>query len=246
MSWRDNALVLEALSEQGYRDDDSTAPLRNDLLAAAVCDVFLRDPIHSTDDDILDKKARLVQVGLSDEQLLDAVFPGFRETHELSDEERQLLAKSPKDHPELEERSNAVSTLGALVWGTIGKTGRQGAAQKLIVLQSLLLIETKPAVKRDGITVTLKVATDDPDLIIEYFVRPRGDQLVRVSSGVRGDCEMVGSTFNALIPRMKAELGVHVTSAMSNLMQVATPDLGILTGGTARSSKALGSSAQKS
>lgn len=245
MSWRDNALVLEALAEQGYRDEDGTT-LRNDLLAASVCDVFLRNPIPASQDDILDKKARLVQIGLSNEQLLDAVFPGFRETHELSDEERQLLAKNPKDNPELEERSNAISTLATLVWGTIGKTGRQGAAQKLIVQRELLLIETKPPVRRDGVSVTLKAATDDPDLIIEYYVRPRGDQLVRVSGGVRDDCAMVGMTFDALIPRMKAELGVHVTSAMSNLMQVAAPDLSVLTAGNAKQAKALGSSAQKS
>lgn len=245
MSWRDNALVREALAEQGYRDEDGTT-LRNDLVARSVCDVFLRNPIRASQDEVLDKKANLVQVGLSSQQLLDAVFPGFRETHELSDEEQQLLKEKPKEFPDLEERNDAISALGTLLWGTIGKTGRQGAAQRLIVQNGLLLIETKPPVRRDGVSMTLKAATDDPDLIIEYYVRPRGDQLVRVSSGVRDDCAMVGMSFESLIPRMKAELGVHVTSAITNLMQVATPDLGVLTPGPARTTKALGPSAQKS
>lgn len=244
MSWRDNELALEALAVQGYYDED-TSTLRQDLLAAAIRDVFLRSPILASQDEVLDKKTNLTQVGLTRDQLLDSVFPEFRETHQLSDEEQQLLKKSPKDHPELEEREKAVSSIGTLVWGTLGKTQRAGAVQKLIVQRGMLLIEVK-SVMRDGASVTLKAATDDHDLIIEFYVRPRGDQLVKVSGGVRDDCSMVGMTFEGITGRMKAELGVHVSTAVTNLLQVATPDLGALTQGSAKAAKALTPSAQKS
>lgn len=245
MIWRDNALALEALAEQGYYDEDNNT-LRKDLLAASIRDVFLRNPIRSSQDDILDKKANLIQVGLTREQILDAIFPDFRETHQLSNEEQQLLKKSPKNHPELEERENAIAVVGNQVWGTLSKTQRAGAVQTLIVQRGLLLIETKPAVKRDGVPVTLKAVTDDHDLIIEYYVRPRGDQLVKVSGGVRDDCSMVGMTFEGITGRMKAELGLHVSAAVTNLMQVATPDLSALTSGPSKTAKALAPSAQKS
>jgi len=244
MSWRDNDLALEALAVQGYYDED-TSTLRQDLLATAICDVFLRNPIRSSQDEILDKKTDLIQAGLTRDQLLDAVFPEFRETHQLLNEEQQLLKKSPKDHPELDERDKAISSVGTLVWGTLGKTQRAGAVQKLIVQRGMLLIEAKPVI-RDGASVVLKAATDDHDLIIEFYVRPRGDQLVKVSGGVRDDCSMVGMTFEGITGRMKAELGVHVSTAVTNLLQVATPDLAALTQGSTKTAKALTPSAQKS
>ena len=74
----------------------------------------------------------------------------------------------------------------------------------------------------------VKAATDDHDLIIEFYVRPRGDQLVRVSGGVRDDCTMVGMTFEGISERMKRELGIHVTTAVGKLLQVASPDLAAL------------------
>ncbi|RJK92513.1 hypothetical protein [Vallicoccus soli] len=225
MSWRDNDLALEALAVQGYWDED-TRTLEQNTLALSLRDVFLRNPVRSSAQDVLDKKTTLFQAGLTKQQVLDKVLPGFREKYELSDEERTLLKKHPKDHPELEERDKAISEVSALLWGTLGKTSRAGAVQALIVQRSLLLIEAKTT--RDGAPVTVKAATDAQDLIIEFYVRPRGDQLVKVSGGVRDDCTMVGMTFEGISERMKRELGSHVTTAVGRLMQVAAPDFAAL------------------
>lgn len=176
-------------------------------------------------------------------QLLDLVFPEFRATHQLSDEEKLLLKKSPKDHPNLEERDKAITEVSTLAWGTLGKTSRAGAVQKLVVLQSMLLIEAKTT--REGTPIVVKAATDDHDLIIEFYIRPRGDQLVKVSGGVRDDCSMVGMTFEGITDRMKAELGVHVSTAVGNILQVASPNFSALTTGPARAAKALAANTQK-
>jgi hypothetical protein len=242
MTWRDNDLALEALAVQGYYDED-TNTLQQDTLAGALRDVFLRKPVRASQEDILDRKARFLTIGLSKTQLLDAIFPGFRERHMLSEDERVLLKKAPKDHPQLEERSKAITDLTTLLWGTLGKTSRSGGVQKLLVTQGLLLVETKAA--RDDVSVPVKAATDDQDLIIEWYVRPRGDQLVKVSGGVRDDCTMVGMTFEGINERMKRELGGSVTSAVANLLQVATPDLSALTA-PAKTSKAIAPGPAKS
>ncbi|MEU6072274.1 hypothetical protein [Micromonospora sp. NPDC047074] len=242
MSWRDNELALNALAVQGYYDEE-TRTLHQDTLASSLRDVFLRTPVRASNDDVLDKKSRLFQVGLTKPELLDKVLPGFREKHQLNDEERLLLKKNPKDHPDLEERNAAVNEVGTLLWGTMGKTSRSGAVQALLVQKSLLLIEAKAV--REGVQVVVKAATDDQDLIVEYYIRPRGDQLVRVSGGVRDDCTMVGMTFEGINERMKRELGISVTTAVGRLMQVASPDLAALTGGATRSTKAISSGSSK-
>jgi len=236
MSWRNNDLALEALAVQGYYDED-TRTLSQDLLAKSICEVFLRTPIRSSTNDVLDKKSALFQAGLTRIQVLDRVLPNFRARHELSDEERALLKKDPKAHPDLEERDTAINDLASLLWGTLGKTSRAGAVQALAVQNGLLLIEAKAS--RDGAPTTVKAVTDDQDLIIEFYVRPRGDQLVKVSGGVRDDCTMVGMAFEGINDRMKRELGVSVTTAVGRLMQVATPDLAALSAGPAKASKAL-------
>lgn len=244
MTWRDNALALDALETQGYYDEDEQV-LRTDLLASAIRDVFLRDPVSASADDPLDKTQRLIRVGLTRYQLLDAVFPDFRNTHELSDDEAALYKKNPREHPQLEERSKAIADIATLLWGTLGKTGRAGAVQVRLVQLGLLLIEAKN-VTRDGSSVSLKAATDDHDLILEHYVRPRGDQLVKISGGVRDDCSMVGMTFEGITDRMKRELGSHVTTAVGHLMQVAVPDFAALNGSSSgEQAKAISTSAQK-
>jgi len=245
MSWRDNDLALEALAVQGYYDEEAKT-LNQNSLAASLRDVFLRNPVRSSRTDVLDKKTKLFQIGLTKVQILDTVLPDFRSKYQLSDEERLLFKKEPKDHPNLEERDKAINEVSTLLWGTLGKTSRSGAVQSLIVQKSMLLIEAKTT--RDGAPAQVKAATDDPDLIIEFYVRPRGDQLVKVSGGVRDDCTMVGMTFDGITERMKAELGVSVTTAVGRLLQVATPDFAALDGTPAqvKASKAISSSPQKS
>lgn len=238
MSWRDNELARDALATEGYFNEE-TSTLNRDTLAAAVRDVFLKSPVRSARIDVLEKKSKFYQAGLTSEQLLDRILPGFRERYELNDEERLLLKKSAKDHPDLEERLSAISDVGNLLWGTMSKTSRVGAVQALLVQRGLLLVETKTT--RDNVRVNVKAATDDHDLIIEFYVQPRGDQLVRVSGGVRDDCTMVGMTFEGISERMKRELGMSVTSAVSNLLQVASPDLAALDMQPARSTKAISS-----
>src|SRR5215510_1846907 len=107
MSWRDNDLALTALAMQGYYDEEA-GTLLQDTLAAALRDVFLRAPVKASRADILDKKAKLFQSGLTKTDLVDKILPGFREQHQLNDEEQRLLKKSPLEHPELEERNSAV------------------------------------------------------------------------------------------------------------------------------------------
>ncbi len=236
MTWRDNELALEALAVQGYYDED-TNTLQQDSLAMALRDVFLRTPVRASDEDILDRKTRFFQTGLSKAELVDAIFPGFRERYTLTEDERVLLKKAPKDHPQLEERNSAINDLTTLLWGTLSKTSRAGGVQKLLVNKGLLLVETKAS--RNDVSVPVKAATDDQDLIIEWYVRPRGDQLVKISGGVRDDCTMVGMTFEGINERMKRELGGSVTAAVSNLMQVAAPDFAALNSGPSKSAKAL-------
>ncbi len=237
MSWRDNDLALEALAVQGYYDED-TRTLQQDPLATTIKDVFARKPLRASTEDILDRKARFFQdLGLTKTDVLDKVLPGFRQRYELSDEERLLFKKNPKDHPDLEERDKAIAEVATLLWGTLSKTGRAGAVQSLLVQVNLLLIEAKTT--RDGVSTTVKAATDDHDLIIEFYVRPRGDQLVKVSGGIRDDCTTVGMTFEGINDRMKKELGTHVATAVGKLLQVASPDLGALTGNAGRNAKAL-------
>lgn len=243
MTWRDNELALEALAVQGYYDEE-TRTLRQDTLAAALRDIFLRKPVRAASDDILERKARFYQAGLTRTQLLDLTLPGFRSNHELSDEERALLKKDPKNHPELEERDKAISDVMTLLWGTLGKTSRSGGVQKLLGNKGLLLVETKTT--RDDAPVTVKAATDDHDLILEWYVRPRGDQLVKVSGGVRDDCTHVGMTFEGISERMKRELGGSVTTAISNLLQVATPDFAALEGAPVKAPRALAPGSSKS
>jgi hypothetical protein len=242
MSWRDNVLALDALAVQGYWDEE-TRTLYQDTLSAALRDVFLRDPVKASKVDILEKKSKLFRTGLSKEQLLDVVLPGFRERHQLNDEERRLLKKSPRDHPDLEERDSAIAQVGNLLWGTMCKTGRAGHVQVLLVQKGLLLVDAKTT--RDNASVAVKAATDDQDLIIEFYVRPRGDQLVRVSGGVRDDCAMVGMTFDGISERMKRELGVHVTTAVGQLLQVASPDLAALDMRPAKDARAITSGTAK-
>lgn len=236
MSWRDNDLALEALAVQGYYNEE-TKTLEQNLLAASLRDVFLRKPVLDSQDDVLDKKTRLFEDGLTKTQVLDLVFPHFRSKHELTDQERLVYKKDPKNHPELEERDKAIAELSTLLWGTLGKTSRAGAVQTLVVQKNLLLIEAKTT--RDGASVTVKAATDDQDLIIEFYVRPRGDQLVKVSGGVRDDCTMVGMTFDGIADRMKAELGASVTTAVGRLLQVAAPDFAALNGAPVKVAKAV-------
>jgi hypothetical protein len=236
MSWRDNELALEALAVQGYYDEELRT-LSQSTLAAALRDVFLRKPVRASNGDPLDKKNTLFQTGLTKDQLVDLVLPGFRSKNELSVDELTLLKKDPRNHPDLEERNSAVNDAGTLLWGTLGKTSRSGAVQALIIQKGLLLVEAKTA--RDGAPATVKAATDDHDLIIEFYVRPRGDQLVKVSGGVRDDCTMVGMTFDGINERMKRELGSSVTTAVGRLMQVASPDFAALDSGLGKTAKAI-------
>ena len=236
MVWRENDLALEALATQGYYDED-TKTLRQDILATALRDVFLRQPVKAASDDILERKARFHQAGLTKLQLVDSIFPGFRKSNELSNEEYALLKKNPKEHPDLEERDKAISDITTLLWGTLSKTSRSGGVQKLLVNKGLLLVETKTT--RHDLPAVVKAATDDHDLILEWYVRPRGDQLVKVSGGVRDDCTMVAMTFEGISDRMKRELGGSVTTAISNLMQVATPDFAALDSSAGKAVKAI-------
>lgn len=243
MTWRDNDLALEALEVQGYYDEE-TRTLQQDVLAAALRDVFLRQVARASTEDILDKKSNLFQVGLTKVQVLDFILPSFRSKNELSAEERVLLRKDPKNNPGLEERDKAIADVSALLWGTLSKTSRSGAVQQLVVQKGLLLIEAKTT--RDGVPAVVKAATDDHDLIIEFYVRPRGDQLVKVSGGVRDDCTMVGMAFDGINDRMKRELGTSVTTAVGRLLQVAAPDFVALTAGPAKPQKSLSPAASKS
>jgi len=242
MSWRDNDLALDALAVQGYYDEEA-GTLHQDTLAAALRDVFLRAPVRASRADVLDKKSNLFQTGLDKTELLDKILPGFREQYQLNDEERRLFKKSPREHPDLEERDGAINQTTNLLWGTLSKTGRAGAVQMLLIQKGLLLVEAKTS--RDNAPATVKAATDDQDLIIEFYVRPRGDQLVRISGGVRDDCSMVGMTFDGISERMKRELGVHVTTAVGQLLQVASPDLAALDMRPMKEAKALSSGSTK-
>jgi len=242
MSWRDNDLALNALAVQGYYDEEA-GTLLQDTLGAALRDVFLRAPVRTSRADVLDKKSKLFQTGLTKTELLDKILPGFREQHQLDDEEQRLFKKSPREHPDLEERDSAVNQVTSLLWGTLSKTGRAGAVQMLLIQRGLLLVEAKTS--RDNAPATVKAATDDQDLIIEFYVRPRGDQLVRISGGVRDDCTMVGMTFDGISERMKRELGIHVTTAVGQLLQVASPDLAALDMRPTREAKALSSGPTK-
>lgn len=242
MSWRDNEIARDALAVQGYLDEE-TGNLRQDLLAAQLQTIFMQQPVRASKRDILDRKADFIAKGVSKTELVEAVLPGFLDATELDDDERALLKKDPKEHPDLEERAQAVTDLGTLLWGSLSRTSRAGAAQKLIVTKGLLLIEAK--VSREGAPVTLKAATDDHDLIIEWYVRPRGDQLVKVSGGVRDDCMMVALAFDGISDRLKKELGSSVTTAVGNLMQVAAPDFAALQAGGTTTAKALGPGAVK-
>lgn len=242
MTWRDNELSLEALAVQGYYDED-TKTLRQDTLAVALRDVFLRKPARSASDDILERMTRFYKVGVTSTELVEAIFPGFLKANQLSDEERMLLKKEPKSHPELEERHKGVSDITTLLWGTMSKTSRSGAVQKLLVTKGLLLVETKTT--RNDAPAAIKAATDDHDLILQWYVRPRGDQLVKVSGGVRDDCTMVAMAFEGIGDRMKRELGGSVTTAIGNLLQVATPDFAALSGSDGAAAKAISSGRTK-
>src|SRR5436305_816277 len=132
MTWRDNELAVEALAVQGYYDEDA-GTLQQEALAAAVRDVFLRSLLKASSDELVDKKAKLQQIGVDKVQLLDKIFPGFREKYELSEDEATLLKKNPKDHPHLEERDDAINALTSYLWGTMGKTARSGKVQELLV-----------------------------------------------------------------------------------------------------------------
>ena len=70
-------------------------------------------------------------------------------------------------------------------------------------------------------------------------MRPRGDQLVKVSGSVSNDCMMVGMTFDGITERMRVELGASVTTAVGQLVQVATPGLSALNGSPAKATKAV-------
>ncbi|MFI5494745.1 hypothetical protein [Actinoplanes sp. NPDC051859] len=227
MSWRDNPLALDALAVQGYYEEDNRV-LKQDTLAASLRDIYAERPVLTSGDDVLLKKAQLGQLGLTSEALINRVLPGFLTRTRLREDEATVLKREPKEHPDLEERAKAVADVTALLWGTMSRTSRSGAVQTLLVHKGLLLVEAK--VTRDGVTIPVKVATNDQDLIIEYYVRPRGDQIVRVSGTVRDDCAMVGMTFEGIAERMKRELGISVTTAVGRLMQVATPDFAVLTG----------------
>jgi hypothetical protein len=242
MSWRDNELAVNALAVQGYYDEE-TRTVHQDALVGSLAEIFLRNPVRAAKIDILDRKKKLFETGITREDLLDKILPGFRAKYELNDEEAALLKKSAKDHPDLEQRDRAVSDLGSYLWGTLSKTGRNGAVQVLLVQKSLLLIDSRAP--RDNVQTPIKAATDDQDLIIEFYVRPRGDQLVRVSGGVRDDCTMVGMTFEGINDRMKRELGVSVTTAVGRLLQVATPDLGALNMHPPRDTKPISSGSTK-
>lgn len=242
MSWRNNTLALNALAVQGYYDEEA-GTLLQDTLAAALRDVFLRAPVRASRADVLDKKSKLFQSGLTKTDLLDGILPGFREQYQLNEEEQHLFKKSPREHPDLEERDSAVNQATNLLWGTLSKTGRAGAVQMLLVQRGLLLVEAKTS--RDNAPAVVKAATDDQDLIIEFYVRPRGDQLVRISGGVRDDCAMVGMTFDGIGDRMKRELGIHVTTAVGQLLQVANPDFAALDMRPAKETKALSSGPTK-
>jgi hypothetical protein len=246
MVWRDNDLAVDALAVQGYYDEE-TGTLQQEALAASIRDVFARSVLKSSTGELLDKKTKIIEsAGISRDQLMDKIFPGFRERHALTDDEAAVLKREPKDHPDLEERDNAVKEVSTYLWGTMSKTSRAGKVQELLVARKLLLIDVKD-LKRDGVLTPMKVATDDHDLIINYYVAPRGDQLVKISGGVRDDCTMVGMTFEGITDRMKRELGASVTTAVGKLMQVAAPDLAMLTsGGPAEPKKALGSASTKS
>jgi hypothetical protein len=225
MSWRDNPLALDALAVQGYYEEGDRV-LKQDTLALSLRDIYAEQPILGSGDDILMKKVKIGQLGLTSEALINRVLPGFLAKTRLREDEMMILKREPKEHPDLEERAKAVADITALLWGTMSRTSRSGAVQTLLVHKSLLLVEAK--VTRDGVIVPVKVATDDQDLIIEYYVRPRGDQIVKVSGTVRDDCAMVGMTFDGIADRMKRELGISVTTAVGRLMQVATPDFAAL------------------
>ncbi|PWW24914.1 hypothetical protein JD79_04106 [Geodermatophilus normandii] len=241
-TWRDSDDAKQALAEQGYYDEDHEA-LNNTALAGTLAKIFMRKPVRASDAESFDRFTAVKHQGLSKNQLVDEVLPHFREGIELTDEEFELWKKNRKEHPDLDERQQTLASVGNLLWGTMCRTSSSGAVQKLLVPKGLLLVEAK--LGREGEPGPLKVATDDHELIMEFFVRPRGDQLVRVSGSVRADCLMVGMAFDGISARMRQELGMSVTSAVTDLMQVASPNFAVITGSSTEDSKALTSGASK-
>lgn len=242
MTWRAYDTAKQALAEQGYYDEDRDY-FNSAELAATVVKLFLRKPVRASSAESFDRFTAVRNQGLSKNQLIDEVLPGFRASVELSDDELELLRKNRREHPDLDDRHQSVVSMGSLLWGTLSKTSSSGPVQKSLISKGMCLVEAK--LGRGAEPGPLKVATDDEELIMEFFVRPRGDQLVRVSGGVRADCLMIGMAFEGITGRMRQELGMSVTSAVTDLMQVASPNFAAITGGTTEDTKALTASASK-
>lgn len=218
MAWRDNELVVQELATQGFANED-TKVLSKPALTQRLHEIFALSPVLDTGDDYLTKLAEVRNVGISSDDLIEMVLPGFIEEVDLDDDEYKLYVADPDDHPDLALRLEALQEARGLLWGTYSKTGSNGFVQKSLVVDQLLLIDVD--VERDGNKTKVKVATSDQHLIIEHYVRPRGDKLVKVSSTLRDDCLMVGSTFPAITGRMRAELGAQIDTAVDQLRVVA-------------------------
>lgn len=236
MAWRDNELIVQELVTQGFADED-TKVLSKPALTARLHQVFTSAPVVDTGDEYLTKLSEVREVGLSSDQLIDEVFPDFRDEHALSDDERELFAANPDDHPDLALRIGALREAHQLLWGTYCKTTSNGYVQKSLVSDELILIDVD--VEREGVKTKVKVATSDQHLIIEHYVQPRGDKLVKVSSTVRDDCMMVGTTFPAIAGRMRAALGAQIDTAVDQLRVVADPSFAL--GNGSAGAKALAS-----
>jgi hypothetical protein len=225
MSWRTNALALQALATQGYLEDEGVDNLDSSTLARTCADIFLEQPAQARTaeeyGDVLEEVQRVDGLGFTKEQLLDRVIPGFRAKTELTEDEGKLLDKEGDEaHPDLAERVDAITALQNLLWGTMCKDGRTGEVQQILAGKGYLLVVIAKA-KRANVQMQMKVATNDPEMILRHFVDAKGAKLVSVSSTVRKDVRMVTDTFPAMTPKVKAKLGVAVTAAMMELTEVA-------------------------
>lgn len=236
MTWRTNAKCLNALVDRGFvtvdeDEDPSEGTLQTKLCADKLVTLFKRDPALTADITEFNRDDVPTDKGLVPNDLIvHMIGQDWLDETALSDAEEKQLTKSHPGEPgydDLLERRDAVRSMSNLFWSSLSRDSHEGEVQKRLITEGLLLIEVKRSGKGKP---NLKLATDDEALILEWFVEPRGDRIVTLSTKIGGDCRAVAKHFPAVVGAMKAKLGGHLTNSLTQLLPVAEPDVHLLFG----------------
>ena len=231
MSYAKYRDCLVALDEAGFLKGGVDDPLERKFLDTAKLDEAIKAEFNIvTDYD----QGLFDTFGLSDDQIVSRLFPGFNLSTEISPQDRaesRLDTADPNLKLRVKEKDDARLEMRKLVWteSSITSTGR---VQKLFGNDNpaVVLVEVqveRPDYQPDGTPsakthkVKVRFATNNPDIVNTEYVQGRGTRLVGIAKSASADVKMVISRIPGAGDRFKATFGLQVDNAITAVEQVS-------------------------